>query len=309
VCGFSAVHSQDLTMMEELVLQKKSLQDQLRSVTDSVSRLVEARNAEVKTLREQVREFGNDTAYLHKKIRNLGKKNADLHEELDKKNIEKLKTGLQQKADSIALLKQMIKGKDSEVAAAKQDGLNKAAEQYRAGQQNAYSGIGRSYHRNFDDLIKSSTRLSIERDLTLVGSDTVARQKLHDLQKYFAAQHILSEQYSEQKVKNAQSQAESIEQSESVKNLIDKLGKYKLCSDALKITIGKILVIDRVSTANDDYTQNVKLQDILSELSWYFRNYSSDFTDYPYLSDIALDIMKRKQRDANTDIKDLLNKL
>jgi hypothetical protein len=39
------------------------------------------------------------------------------------------------------------------------------------------------------------------------------------------------------------------------------------------------------------------------------RNYRFNFYDYPYLSEIVLEIMKQKQKDANTDVSYLLDKL
>ena len=37
--------------------------------------------------------------------------------------------------------------------------------------------------------------------------------------------------------------------------------------------------------------------------------YHFNFTDYPYLSELVLETMKRKQKDANSDISDLVEKL
>ena len=91
--------------------------------------------------------------------------------------------------------------------------------------------------------------------------------------------------------------------------LIDKLSKYKLCSEGLKTTIDKILEIDKKFVANDDYTQKTKLNDVLAEIAWYFRNYRFNFIDYPYLSEVVLEIIKLKQKDANTDIAILKEKL
>jgi hypothetical protein len=48
---------------------------------------------------------------------------------------------------------------------------------------------------------------------------------------------------------------------------------------------------------------------VLSEISVYIFNYDFNFTYYPYLSNIVLEIIKRKQPDADADISDLLNAL
>ena len=48
------------------------------------------------------------------------------------------------------------------------------------------------------------------------------------------------------------------------------------------------------------------MKEILAELSDYFYNYSFDFAEYPYLSGIVMEIINRKQKDANADISDLM---
>ncbi len=53
---------------------------------------------------------------------------------------------------------------------------------------------------------------------------------------------------------------------------------------------------------------NSKLNKILSELSKFIFDYNFNFVDYPYFSDIVLDIIKRKQPNPDADIVDLLKK-
>ena len=111
-------------------------------------------------------------------------------------------------------------------------------------------------------------------------------------------------------LKTAQTQISSLEQSENVKKLTGRLSDYLLCKDGLKKTIDNILVIDKETIAlDDDNIQEKKLQEILSELAWYIFNYDFNFTEYPYLSDIVLDIIKQKQKNADADISLLKAKL
>jgi len=177
------------------------------------------------------------------------------------------------------------------------------------GKQEALNPIIQAYNKPFDELIISSTKQTVERDMSIVGDKTEVQPKLLSLQIYFNSELVLSEKYSEQKVENAITKLKSIEQTELVLKLTDKLSKYKLCNDGLKTTIDKILEIDKKFVANDDYTQKTKLNDVLNELAWYFRNYRFNFTDYPYLTEIVLEIIKLKQKDANTDIANLKDKL
>jgi hypothetical protein len=145
--------------------------------------------------------------------------------------------------------------------------------------------------------------------LLLLGHRADSIKSLLDLKAYFLAEQVLEERYDEQKVKNAQKHVSSITQSDLSKVLNDRLDIYILCSDGLKVTITKIIELDKKFIANDDHTQEAKLKDVLNEFAWYFRNYRFNFTDYPYLSDIVLDLMKLKQKDANENIEHLLMKL
>lgn len=311
VFGFSLSYSQDLIkVIQKLTLANDSLQKQIiKPLEDSFLNLNIVHNAELEKLQGQIKVLENNKVDLNKKIKNFEKDKVDLNKKLDKNNIQYLETRLQQKTDSITLLRDTIKEKDRQIVVIKNENTQKERQRYADGQQSVYNQIAQFYNESFDKIIKSSTKLSVERDLLLVGNNETVKRKLQDLQKYFTAQQILAEKYNEQKVKNAQTQTGNIEQSELVKNLTTKLEKYKLCNDGLKNTINKILDIDKRFVANDDYTQKTKMQDILFELSWYFRNYRFNFTDYPYLSDIVLEIMNLKQKDANTNISHLLDKL
>ena len=101
-----------------------------------------------------------------------------------------------------------------------------------------------------------------------------------------------------------------MEKSVSIDELKKRLKFYKQYSDALKASIVKIMALDKDLTANDAKTQKSKKDDIfLIELASYYHNYYFNYNDYPYLSDIILEIMKLKQKDANADISHLSSKL
>jgi len=291
---FSTVYSQDETIktIQRLTLENDSLKKEvIQPLRDSIVSC----NGDLKNLQFRISALVKDSVNLHNQIKKPDKKNnTDIL-------IQNMKTGLQQKSDSIVLLDSIIKRKDRQIATTKQD-------EYNNGQQSVYSKIESSYQGNFDNLIKSSTRLTIERDLPLVGNDT--KQKLQNLQKYFDAQQVLSEQYNKQKANDAQKLINGIEQTELVVSLSKNLKDYKMYSDSLKSTIGRIFEIDQTYKANkyEKGDRTKKRSFILSELSRYFRNYHR-YVNYPYLSNIIMDIMDKKQEDPNTDISDLLNKL
>jgi len=300
LCGFSAAYSQDLVKeIQKLTLTNDSLQKQV----------IKPKQDSILNLQGQIKKMEKDNGDLNNKIKNL-------ESSVDKLSKDKLKIerdSLQKHNKNLIEEKAKLEKKNSEqekdIATIKSENLKKEQQKYTEGQQNVRNQIAQTYNKPFDELIKLLTKQIVERDLLLVGDNETAKKKIQSLQKYFISKQVLEERYNEKKVETAQNQLKDIEQSAFVKDLADKLGDYKLCNDGLKTTVNNILKIDKEFSSNDDYTQKTKLQDILFEISWYFRNYRFNFEDYPYLSSVVLEIMKLKQKDANTDIKYLLDRL
>jgi len=307
----SSAYTQDLIKeIQKLTLANDSLQKQvIKPLNDSIIKLNSAHSFAIAKLNEQIKALEIEKCELNKKIKTLESSVADLN----KNKIKVERDNLQAKFDSLTLkvteLNKLISSKDKQLIQENELGVKKSIQEKEKGKQEVLNQIIKTYNKPFDELIKNSTLKTVERDMSIVGDKTEVQPKLLSLQIYFNSELVLSEKYSEQKVENAITKLKSIEQTELVLKLTDKLSKYKLCNDGLKTTIDKILEIDKKFVANDEYTQKTKLNDVLNELAWYFRNYRFNFTDYPYLTEIVLEIIKLKQKDANTDIANLKDKL
>jgi hypothetical protein len=59
----------------------------------------------------------------------------------------------------------------------------------------------------------------------------------------------------------------------------------------------------------DKTTKQDKLNKIFSILLTFVFDFDLKYNDYPYLFDIVLDVIKRKQSNADEDISDLLKKI
>lgn len=281
-------------------LDKDNSAIKLKTVYDSTSKIISIHQIEISNLNNKVGKLENDTVYLNQQIRKL-----------EKTNLDRLEEQLKQKYDSIKLLNGIIKENESTIIAEREESIKKQKDKYLEGEKNILSQIIRKYQlKDFDDLINTSTKQSVEIDLNIVGNDSTVIHKLENLQKYFAAKSILENKYDIQKQQYAQNQLNIInEKSEVLDKLKITIKDYQLCSDALKKVIGKVLDIDKKIKSVDDYSQKRKLQEILGEFAWFIRNYSFNFTEYPYLSKIVLDIINKKQLDANKDISDMLSQL
>lgn len=228
----------------------------------------------------------------------------------EKKNID---TILRQKTDSIVLLKDSISEMAIQIANERQKRLQKATEEYGRGKNEISATIVNSYKtKPFDELLKSSTKQSVQRDLGLVENNTEVKLMLSDIEKYLSAKELLDGKADAAQIKSHQVLLEQIKRdSEALKRLKEMLGNYQTFNDGLKETIGKIIALDEREAVSGmgEEIQKKKLDKILAELSTFIFNYDFNFSDYPYLSDILLELIKRKQPNADANISDLYGKL
>ena len=233
---------------------------------------------------------------------------------LEKYNSEKkgIETTLEAKRDSIVLLKKQINQKDNENKIITEKSKTDAAAEKENGKNEVLNQLINTYkNKSFDDLIYSSSITSLQRDKQLIGNNTDVKQIIIDLETYFNAEKLLSNKFNISQVKNVVSQVALIKQkSKLVTTLKDNLDNFKTFNDDLNTSIQNIIAIDKkeIVKGMDGQIIKSKLNKILSELSKYIFDSNFNFVDYPYLSDIVLEIIKRKQPNPDADISDLLNK-
>lgn len=295
LCSLSSVFAQKdlLDRLEKQAVEIDSLKKVIKAKMDTTLRLSKENNK----LLDTMKILKSDLAKLEEF--RIGKKKID--------------TLLVQKSDSIVLLKAAILEKDKQITAEMQKGEQNEREKYDAGKNEILATIANSYkNKSFNELIKSSTKESVQRDLQLFQNQTEIKQILSDIEKFFIAKELLNTKLDIVQIKNVQNQLVQIRK-ESVlfSKLKEIIGNYQTFNDGLKETIGKIVALDNAETVFKlgKEVQKKKFDKILAEISSYIFNYDFNFSDYPYLSDVLLDIIKRKQPNPDADISDLLKKL
>jgi len=213
----------------------------------------------------------------------------------------------------ISLRNDIISDKDKQIATVKKTGEQKALEEKEKGKAEVLANILNSYkNRPFDELIKSSTKESVRRDMQLIGDEKEVQeiQVLKDLYVYFNVEESLAKKYDAAQNKTLSRQLEQVKQQSMLLNkLKEDVEFYEDYNNAFKVTIGEIVSLDsRKSADSDSEIQKMKFNEIVGILSDYMYNYY-EYGNYPYLSDIVLEIINRKRFDADADIKDLLVKL
>lgn len=215
------------------------------------------------------------------------------------------------KSDSIVSLKSQIIKNDVLILETKKQGEKKAKEENAKGKSEALATIVNSYkNKMFDDLIKTSTKESVEREILLVGNYEEVKDVLNDLQIYFNAEELLAMKFNAAQIYNAQTQLSKIKrQSKLLDTLKDNVEYYQDYSSFLNETINKLILLDKTKSADgDNEIQKLKFNEIVTILSNFMYNYY-DYSKYPYLSDIVIEILKRKRPNADADLTDLVKKL
>jgi hypothetical protein len=230
-----------------------------------------------------------------------------------KSNKKAIEATLVAKSDSIVLLKKQITQRDNEIKNNNEKSKKDAAAEKENGKNEVLNQLVNTYkNKSFDDLINSSNLTSVQRDKQLIGNNTEIKQVITDLETYFNSEKLLSNKFNAEQVKYAISQVTIIKkQSQLVTTLKDNLDNLKTFKEGLSSAIQNIIAIDKKEfvKGNSEIVVKSKLNKILSELSKFIFDYNFNFVDYPYFSDIILEIIKRKQPNPDADVSDLLKKV
>lgn len=307
-CGvfsaFSQTDSLFLKNYEEKILENSKLKNDLHTVKKNLSDLSDAYKKDTLALQKQIKDLRDEVSSEKQKV-----------SDLNKNKIKEERDNLQRKVDSlntvVSIQNQTIADREKQITKEKADAKTIANKAKNDGKAEALVSIVNSYkNQPFDDLIESSTKESVARDMKLVNNYPEVNSVLNDLQTYFNALELLSKKYDTVQTKNAQIQLSHIKrESKMLVTLKDDVDLYQDFNDAFKKTIVKIMTIDNSKWAGDDEgIQKSKYNDIITILANYMYNYY-DYNNYPYLSDLVIEIIKRKQPNADADISDLLKKL
>ena len=295
ICAFSPAYAQN-DLIDKITKQAVEI--------DSLKKVVKA---EMDNNQEQIKKYQS----IQDTLRKLRLDLAKLEEfKTKKKNIDSL---LWQKTDSIVLLKNEISEKEKQGKTEKLKSEKQERDEYERGKNEILITILSSYkNRTFDELLKSSTKESAHINLSLAENTPDVKLILSDIEKYFIAKEMLDLKLDAVQTKSHQIQLVQIKRESSLLNKLKEIiSNYQTFNNGLKETIEKIIALDNSEAVSGmgKEIQRKKFDKILAEVSSYIFNYDFNFSDYPYLSEILLELIKRKQPNADADISDLLNKL
>ena len=327
LCGLGNAYAQNSELVKEIKKQaveidslekaNKTLKSQITTLNKNIKtnestneKLLQINLAKEKKQKEDIEKLNKEIEKLNKEIFKLDNYTSE------KKTIEKT---LEAKNDSIDELKKKISEKDNEIKKIPENNKKLAAEEKEKGKSEVINQLVNTYtNKSFDELINSSSITSVQRDKLLIDNNIAVKQIIADLETYFSAKKLLSNKFKDSQVKNSLSQVTHIQQSKlvaasaAVVELKDNLDNFKSFNNGLNTAIQNIIAIDKSESVKGIYSEKIiksKLNKILSELSNFIFVFNFNFIDYPHLSEIVSEIIKRKQRDPDDDISNLLSKI
>jgi hypothetical protein len=318
--GTYSAQSQDLIKeLKKLTLENDSLKSQIiKPLKIELKESIEKNRNEISILKVKLNALEKDTITFQKKILGLNKEIVDLNK--NKLTLENIKLQdqiklLTEKNNSLSLINEknstLIKDKDTQIK-------DVAIREKETGKKEIITTIINTYkNRKFDELIICSTKSSVQKDEQLIGNNSEIFELLLDLETYFNAKEILNQKIDANQLNLNKNKLNQIKrESVLIKSLNEKLDNYNTLSLKLKETIININVFDDKSSKKnmvgegiDKTTRQEKLDKIFSVLLPYVFDYDIKYNDYPYLFDIVLDVIKRKQSNTDEDISDLLKKI
>lgn len=165
------------------------------------------------------------------------------------------------------------------------------------------------YEQDFEKLIASTSLEIVTRDSAIVKS-AKSKDNISKLHQYFLIKESLTLPYNEEFNKVAQNQLSSLQKTPSVEELKRTLDGYSICVEELQNSMAKIIDLDKKSQVNDRYGSPQR-QGKKEKISGYLTEYIVEYeaVNYPYLLNIVLEIMQRKQDNVDAPIEDLYERL
>lgn len=304
ISAYSQTDSLFLKRYEQIILENDKLKNDLKTEKQNFSVLSDIYKKDTLTMQKQIKDLLKEVSAEKQKV-------SDLHQNKILKERNNLITKVDSLNNLISNQNQIIAVTNNQITIEKANARTTADKAKQDGKSEALVSIVNSYKNlPFDDLIKSSTKESVAREMYIVGNAPEIRPVLNDLQTYFNVLELLSVKYNALQIKNAETQLSQIKhQSKLLDALKEDVEFYKDFNTALKETISKLVNLDKRKSADGvSEIQKLKFNEIVTILTDYMYNYY-DYAKYPYLSDLVLEIIKRKQPNADADVADLLTKL
>jgi DNA repair exonuclease SbcCD ATPase subunit len=318
--GYGQTNDNDWLLKEYTKLQNenKRLMKDSTNLQNENKRLIK----DSTNLQNEINSSVSKIDSLKKVIEDLNKeysKNAGKKERLEKKidELEKspLKTENSKLKVEISNLENASLKKDSTYSKEKltyENSINVLSEELKTqkqGMQIIRNQLMDFYNKPFEELVGITSLNTIQRDLKILENEPI-QKKLKSIQIYHESKLALSEKYNEIRVKEILDQLNSLEKNEANKKLIEHLVSYKYRNQFLQEALAEIIKVDleEGERENNKLIRPIKFEKVISPLTAYFDAYKTNFFEYPYLNDIIVEIIQKKENNVDADLNYLLQR-
>lgn len=289
---YSSAYSQQEVLLNRLTEQAVTI-DSLKRVVIQVQKKEVERRSKLVKLEDSLKKLNSELSAL----------------EGLKKNQKSLNDQFKQINDSIHLLSTQLSQKEKLLLDAGKENKKNVTEAKERGKHEALDALINYYLKNtFEVLIQSSTKQSIQKDQQLFGDKTELKSLLSDLEKYFNAKELLNKKYNPGQIQKAQNELNQIKlESVLLSKLKNDLRLYEAFNNGIKDALLKIAKLDEDKIVNPLSLERQKEK--YYEISAFIFNFDFNLIDYPYLSEIVLEVIKRKIPSPDAEVSDLIQKL
>lgn len=302
--AYSQIDSTIYLKYEEKIIENHILKTELLSLKENYADLRTSYSVDTTTLKSHIKELDIEILAYKQQILNLSKNNL----KYERDSLQIISDSLKK---IISVNAQIIQEKEKELNIEKENTKKAFLDGEKQGKNEVLTILDNTYTLNsFDELISSSTKETINRDLALINTEAKHNPVLNDLKIYFNAAELLSAKYDEKKLNAAEVELNGIERSSKLlKSLQEDISNYSDYSQELKETISRIIQLDKEKLANNDSEiQERKFSEIVTIITEYMYD-NSNYRRYPYISNILFEILDRKYKNADASIVDLLEVL
>ena len=327
VQGYGQTNDNDWLLKEYTKLQNENkrlmkdstnLQNENKRLIKDSTNLQNEINSSVSKIDSLKKEF----EALNKKYSNNAKKKESLDKIIEglKTKIDGLEKSTLKKENSklkveISNLENASLKKDSTYSKEKltyENSINVLSEELKTqkqGMQIIRNQLMDFYNKPFEELVGITSLNTIKRDLKILENEPI-QKKIKSIQFYHESKLALSEKYNEIRVKEILDQLNSLEKNEANKKLIEHLVSYKYRYQFLQEALAEIIRVDleEGERENNKLIRPIKFEKVIRPLTAYFDAYKTNFFEYPYLNDIIIEIIQKKENNVDADLNYLLQR-
>ena len=280
-------------MQADFAKEKQSYNANLKTVTDSMKRIITDERKSVKSARDSVRKLLKANARLTSKVKKT---------KLIEKERDSLKKSTENYRQDIARLRN-----DSTILGSRLENAKK--EEYERGQVQIIQQIEKRYSADFDALVDMMSLETVQQDIQII-KDTKVKEKAQQLQIYLQCRKELDNLCHLKDVSVTQSKLTKLPStSKKVKELDEALKQYQIYVEGMLEWIDALKSIDdKYIGGKDEGDQKYKKGKICESVMDFLYNYS-DFRQYPCLENLFFEILNLKSSKVDAPLDEFKKRI